>query len=135
MNVRIRFWWPVIAWMVVIGTLTTLPISPGTWTQSVPHVDKLVHFLLYLGLGWLLGRAVGLSKGAGRSLFVLALLGGILFAAADEWHQEMLPTRQASLADWLADTGGVWLGLFLYKWAARQRRRTGQSGQAGDERE
>lgn len=135
MNARFRICWPVIAWMFLIGTLTTVPISPGTWTQSVPHVDKIVHFLLYLGLGWLLGRAVWLSEGAGVGLFVLALLGGIVFAAADEWHQQLLPTRQASLEDWLADIAGIWLGLSLYPWAARQWRRTGRRSQVRDEGE
>ncbi|MFQ5679352.1 MAG: VanZ family protein [Gemmatimonadota bacterium] len=118
--------------MGLIGILTTLSVPDEPWRQTLPGLDKLLHFLLYVGLGWFLGRAAWLSGRPGPRAVWAALLSGLLFAALDEWHQAVLPTRDASLADWLADTAGLSVGLLLYVGRGMQGGGAGVAGEPED---
>lgn len=80
---------------------------------GVPHLDKLVHLMLYAVLGLLLARALRQRGTVTRSAILSAALGMALFAAADEWHQSWVPGRSADLADWAADVVGGVAGLGL----------------------
>jgi VanZ family protein len=112
---RSRRWWPPALWAAALLLATSWP------NPSVPDVrqgDKGVHFLLYGGLAWLLARAEPpLVRRAGRLVATLAALSAL--AAADEWHQQFIPGRSASVSDWVADTTGATLALLL---AAVRRR-------------
>lgn len=116
-----RTWWPVASWAAAIVLLTLTPVSGPGAVSSAPYLDKLVHFGLYLGLGWSLGRALVLSRRATLSGLLAALTGGVGFAAANEWLQRFAPTRVPSAADWLADVAGVSLGMVLYLWPSVRR--------------
>jgi VanZ family protein len=80
-------------------------------------MDLFVHFFLYFGLGWLVGRALWTSDLWTVESLVIAALAALLFAVLDEWHQQWIPRRAPSLSDWLADVSGVLLGLALFVWA------------------
>lgn len=116
MKRRARAWWPVVAWMGAIVFFTTVPVPHVPIATRAPHLDKLAHFLLYLGLGWSLGRALWISGRATPGWVTAAVLSGLAFAVLDEWHQELLPARHASVADWLADAAGVLAGVAAYLW-------------------
>lgn len=116
MSGPVRAWWPVLAWMGVIVVATSVTAPAGVWIPRGVPWDKVVHFLLYGGLGWTLGRALWVSENRTPRAVWLSLLVGLLFGALDEWHQGALLARDASFADWLADAGGVSLGLAGYLW-------------------
>ena len=124
MSRPIRAWWPVLAWMAVIAIATSMRLPAGPLTRTALPLDKLVHFVLYLGLGWTLGRALWLSDRSSTGVVLLALAVGLAFGAIDEWHQGALLYRHASVADWLADAAGVSFGLVLYLWPRRDRHPT-----------
>jgi VanZ family protein len=100
-----RYWWPPLAWAVVIfiGTSIPNPQPPSTFI----YADKLVHFVLYGVLGLLLTRAAvpdgSLSGATIMRLVALCAIG----AALDEWHQTVIPGRTAELGDWVADSAGA----------------------------
>ncbi len=100
-------WIPVALWTGVILTGTSAPAVPGA---SVPGLDKLGHFGMYAVLGLLTARAVRGGAATPRALLV-ALAVIALFAAADEWHQRLIPTRSAEVADWFADVAGAGFGV------------------------
>ena len=88
----------------------------------VPHVDKVVHFLLYAVLGALLARALRREAGADTPAasgsvhwrrVMLAIAAVAAFGAADEWHQQWVPGRSTDVLDWCADTAGGTLALLL----------------------
>ena len=109
---------------MLILVATTIPLPPEGLPDSDLPLDKAVHFGLYLGLGWTVGRSLVLSGATGPGSRAAAWVGGLLFAAADEAHQALVPTRVTSLADWLADAAGVTVGLLLITaWTARRRGR------------
>jgi VanZ family protein len=97
-------WWPVVGWAGVILLITSWP-NPPVPSGLPPWTDKLVHLTIYGVLGMLVARATVVQWR------VLALLAAC--AAADEWHQRLVPGRGPDLADWVADTVGATAGLLL----------------------
>ena len=109
-------WAPAVLWAVTLVVLTSWP-NPGV--PQVGQGDKLVHALLYGILAWLVARAEPRwIASPTRAAPVFAALAA--FAAADEWHQQYVPGRSASVDDWAADAVGAALALAL---AAVRRRR------------
>lgn len=103
-----RRWLPPALWAALILVLTSIP-SPPESPGGLPHLDKVVHVLLYAGQGWLVARA--LRSRRPRTLMI-ALVVIAAFAALDEWHQSFL-TRQPDVLDWIADTVGASIGIAL----------------------
>ena len=58
-----------------------------------------------------------------RSEAVLISLVGILYAAADEFHQSFVTSRGSSVGDVMIDSGGILLTLFAVRVITRRRRR------------
>ena len=104
---RGRRWWPPALWATALLVGTSWP------NPNVPQVrsgDKVVHMLMYAGLGWLVARAE--PRWVRRSAsFVLVALALSALGALDEWHQQFIPGRAASADDWLADSAGAVLAL------------------------
>ncbi|MGQ0712955.1 MAG: VanZ family protein [Gemmatimonadaceae bacterium] len=101
-----RRWLPPVLWAALILVLTSIP-SPPEAPGGIPHLDKVVHLLMYAGLGWLVGRALRTRRpiALAGALAAIAIFGGL-----DEWHQGFF-TRTPDLVDWVADVFGASLGL------------------------
>ena len=54
---------------------------------------------------------------------ILISLVGILYAAADEFHQSFVTSRGSSVGDVMIDSGGILLTLFAVRVITRRRRR------------
>ena len=81
-----------------IGYVSHQPIGAGE--LPFPHFDKLLHlaeFGLFMLLAW---------HATGRRL-LLAWILTLAFAGSDEWHQAFVPTRDASVLDFIADIVGA----------------------------
>lgn len=80
-------------------------------------IDKILHFFIYLPLGFLVARALWFSnvKILKRNFVVLTLLFCILYGISDEFHQLFVANRNASLLDTLFDTVGSGAGLIIFK--------------------
>ncbi len=110
---------PIVAWSGLLGYAAIIfyfssqPVGAelGWFQQS----DKLLHIMEYALLGWLAHHAVLASRPCTpRRIIVLISIGiGILYGASDELHQYFVPTRNASIADVVADTVGVALGVWV----------------------
>lgn len=92
-------------WVLLFGA-THVPV-PGAGRPLLPHLDKLVHAVIYFLLTWLGGRHL-LARGTEiptRSLLWWAAAYAV-YAALDEWLQQFV-SRTMSLGDWLADVAGI----------------------------
>jgi VanZ family protein len=81
-----------------IGYVSHQPLSLGE--APFPHFDKLLHlaeFGLFMLLAW---------HATGRRLAIAWLLT-LAFAGSDELHQALIPARDASLLDFVADFFGA----------------------------
>lgn len=87
-----------------------IPIDDSGIGIDLPHFDKVAHFLMH----WINMCLAGIVFIKGRSFLVagvlLFLLGPII-----ELMQDMVPHRDASIADQLANTMGFLAGLFTAK--------------------
>lgn len=106
----------------ILYALLVLSISsiPGDALPELPDavgIDKLVHLILYCGLGFLLLR--GYDPQAQRVWLLLAI--SVAYGLADEAHQWLIPGRTPSLLDASADAIGALIGVFLAAHSARAR--------------
>jgi VanZ family protein len=100
-------WVPVLAYMALIFGLSSISRPPEIPAGS----DKLLHALLYSGLGLLVARARG---GGLRRVTPRVVAFSVVFATvygiSDEFHQYLNPPRNVEAADVLADAIGATLG-------------------------
>ena len=81
-----------------IGYMSHQPLGMGE--PPFPHFDKLFHlveFALFMFFAW---------HATGRRLLMAWLLT-LAFAGSDEWHQALIPERDASVLDFVADLAGA----------------------------
>ena len=105
------YWVPVILYAGLIFTLSSFPLPPPK--VEIPFVDKFIHLIEYGILGFLLYRALRVSKLA-KQVFILAIIFSILYALSDEIHQLFVPGRKFDLWDLAADSvGAILVTLYL----------------------
>ncbi|MBN2492825.1 MAG: VanZ family protein [Planctomycetes bacterium] len=109
-------------WVAYFGLISWLSHRHGGAVPLVAPLDKAAHGLEYLPLGALLLRWRCARTRTAPSLRRVAevVLAGLVFAAADELHQALVPGRRADGLDVLADAVGVLAGSLVY--AAMRRR-------------
>jgi VanZ family protein len=80
------------------------------------NADKVAHILEYAGLGVLLARALRaqLNQRYAFRAAVLALVLGMCVGAGDETFQRLIPGRDSSVFDLVADTIGLLLAQIVY---------------------
>ena len=87
---------------------THVPVSLKTGQGG----DKVLHFLAYTGLAFLMALVLGGHRPTWRA-FVLVLLATLAYAGFDEFSQ-LLVGRHCDFWDFVADFMGTVLGLFGY---------------------
>jgi VanZ family protein len=97
---------PPIADAIFLFGLSAQESLPDT-----PGGDKLAHVVAYTILGLLIARAFGgLSSLRGARLAAVAFVLGALYGLSDEYHQSLVPGRDAEWGDVLADACGSLIG-------------------------
>lgn len=107
-------WLVPLAVMLCILAGTSWPHPPNMPGQS----DKVIHFTAYATLGAAMGWAAR-AKSFRQALMWIAVVS--MLGAADEWHQQFIPSRSMDVRDWMADTAGAVTGLSLVSARARRR--------------
>ncbi|HRP01833.1 MAG TPA: VanZ family protein [Candidatus Kapabacteria bacterium] len=81
------------------------------------NADKVAHFGVYFILGLFLNY--GLSKYFNKSFLftsIISIVVGITFSFIDEYHQSFVPNRVSDSLDLVADTLGILLSSFIYRY-------------------
>ena len=113
------YWLPVLLYLTIILVLSSQPnLQPPLHFRNS---DKYWHALEYMGLGLLLARALRSSLRVRESLLAagIALALCVVVATGDEFYQRLIPGRDSSVYDLLADTAGAAIAQFLFIWFAR----------------
>ena len=105
----------------MILALTSVPGASLPHASFFPEADKVVHFGLYAILGLLSTRATNKSD---RGALTGIILGVLLFAALDEWHQQFVAGRSMDALDWGADAVGGVLGVWAFGMVRKRREQT-----------
>ena len=142
----LRYWLPVLAWMLVIFVASTdlmsaqhtsrfigpfllwlnPEISPETIAAVQFSIRKAAHVTEYAILAALLLRALhGGIRGVRFSHVIVALGVASTYAALDEYHQSLIASRTGSPIDVVIDASGALLGVVICWWiiAGGNRRR------------
>lgn len=103
----------VLPILLYAGVIFHLSSRPMRLPVRVRHLDKLVHFAEYAGLGLLVGRALtGYGVERRRALWTGVALGTV-YGLSDEIHQRFTPHRSFEISDLVADflgsSAGAWV--------------------------
>ncbi len=98
-----------VLWTITISTASLINLE-GTPTIHIRNLDKLVHLLMYFGFTVLWILALKQRKTAIIAIIAI-LFGGFIEIIQGAMHQH----RSADWLDFLANTIGVLIGLFLIK--------------------
>ena len=109
------------AWLVALVIyLSAIFIVSGISASDLPIIrfpnwDKIVHFVEYLPVGFMLAGLLRSKLPGAR--FILIIPGVAMIAMAlggfDEFHQSFVPGREVSLGDAIADVLGATAGAAL----------------------
>ncbi len=106
-------WLPVVVVTLIILTLTSIPRIPQPQTK-IHFLDKIAHFIVYFLWGYSI-TFVWKIKNRRSTLAVLTVASVILlFPSFDELHQYLIPSRNPSILDWLADLAGATAGFAIF---------------------
>lgn len=86
--------------------LTHIPRENVPETPSLPYIDKVVHFLMFSVLGWLLAKALYSRTDSKRTALVKTIGLLALYGIFDEVTQPIVG-RTMELGDWIADVCGA----------------------------
>jgi len=110
-------WGPVIVYAAAIFTQSG---HSGPDLPAIPFADKVAHAAIYALLCVLVYRAMRNHR-LGRHPIrcaVVSIVLTALYGLSDEWHQSMVPERQAEALDALANLagaiGGAWVALRVW---------------------
>jgi VanZ family protein len=120
-----RFHLPPLLWALLIYISSSIP-SERLPAIRIVSADKVVHFLVFFVLAWLVDRSLRNMPAvpwAARHHLVLTIGLTTVYGALDEVHQMFVPGRNPSLLDLAADLAGAVLLVVIV--AVRRRRRGG----------
>ena len=132
----VKYWMPVIAWMVLIflGSTDVLSaehtsrflvpflrwLNPQISLAALADIQFMIRKLGHLTeygilaiLFWRALRAGTLWTTKTWILFAVTALGCAIFAASDEFHQAFVPSRTSSTHDVMIDICGALTGLMI----------------------
>ena len=104
---------PLIIYWIMLFTATSLPAAN---LPSVAISDKIKHFGAFFGLSVLLSLTLLYQNK--NSLFknyflAAALVISSIYGLLDEIHQNFVPGRNSEFLDWVADSLGAAVGVFV----------------------
>ena len=110
-----KFWLPVYLYAGLIFIYSSLA-HPPPLAPKILYGDKLLHFVEYAILGYLIARAAKNSSSLKlRTHFRIFAVGiAFLYGVSNEFHQYFIPERDGEILDVLADGLGAFFGqIFL----------------------
>ncbi|PKP02223.1 MAG: hypothetical protein CVU11_12625 [Bacteroidetes bacterium HGW-Bacteroidetes-6] len=96
--------------LLSIIVILVLTLVPGNGNVSVPYLDKVVHFFLFLALSVNVGY-----KYLNAKRLTDAMILAIFFGLITEVGQQFIPGRDMDLYDGIADTIGIIVGYYFYR--------------------
>ncbi len=101
-----------LLYLILIFGLSSIPSDPRPKSAPI-FSDKVAHFVLYAGLGWLFARLESRGGASRGRLLLAAVLIAATVGLADEFYQGFVPNRTREFAAWVADLSGGTAGAVL----------------------
>ena len=112
----IKSWqtWLFIGYISLVMYFSLAPGDDLRWFSQLWKYDKIVHFIEYLGVGFLMINML-LIHPMKKSHWQFAIIFLLLFPLFDELLQHYTPTRIPDIYDGIADVCGGFLGAYIRK--------------------
>jgi VanZ family protein len=109
--------------MVLVAYLLAL-VASTHWPSELKSIqasyfDKVIHFLAFAVLAWLVAWALRLDKGGSLQTAAVLVFAIAVFAALDEITQPYVG-RQCDPLDWVADLAGATAGISVFSLQSRR---------------
>lgn len=111
----LKFWLPVYLYAGLIFIYSAQ--SSVAFVPEILYGDKLLHFVEYAILGYLIARAAKNSSFSKlRTNFrIFAVCAAFVYGVSDEFHQYFVPGREVEILDVLANGAGAFFGQTLLR--------------------
>lgn len=116
----VRVYWKALSWNLIILILSLMPsdgIPDSKWWQF-PHIDKVVHFIMYAILTFLILQKNHIMFGKFKQINVLALTFFYVFFMGffiEILQNSFLIGRNFDIFDVVANTAGLVSALITYR--------------------
>ena len=106
--------WLFLGYIILVMYLSMTPGNELTWFAKLWKFDKIVHFVEYLGVGFLMINMLMIQP-LKKIHWQCAMLFLLLFPLFDELLQFYTPRRIPDIYDGIADICGGFIGAYLRK--------------------
>ena len=109
--------WQTWLFLIYISFIMHLSLTSGeelSWFSHLWKYDKVVHFIEYLGVGFLMINML-MIKTMNKSHWQFAIIFLLLFPVFDEVLQFYTPRRIPDIYDGFADICGGYIGAYIRK--------------------
>lgn len=114
--VFIKYNYKIILWSLVIAYLCFAPSDGFNKVPiAIPHLDKVVHFIMFFILGIFIA-AVNYNKSTLFNKIFLPVLAIVYGGVIEIVQWQLLTGRSGDYKDWIADTIGVFIALWLFSY-------------------
>ena len=119
--------WKVFLWLVAVTLLSLMPADNVRDSQlfSFPYLDKIVHFIMYAILSFLLYQAILRFHGISERIrvLVITIIITVVYGGLMELVQlKYIPSRLGDLLDLASNAAGCICGILLFESYYRLRR-------------
>jgi VanZ family protein len=116
-NNFVKWWLPVVIWMVAIfigSSIGSLPRLGDIVADGLIH--HAAHMLEFAILSALLLRALSKERAITSRNMIVTLIIAAVYGASDEFHQRFTPGRSSEGLSVLFDVAGGLIGMWVYRW-------------------
>ena len=112
-------YWKSIAWSLIIAYLLFIPgndLPHNKFLDSIPHLDKIVHFVLFTILAFLLHVEKKIvRKELNFADHLILILIAVIYGGFTEIIQRLIIfERTGSWFDFLTDLSGIFSGILIF---------------------
>lgn len=107
----------LMGWLILLAGLSLAPTQSVSPPRSIPHIDKIVHFVFYLVFTILLFRALYQEWKISRKIkwiyFTSFFISFIVGSSIEYLQETITKTRSGDFFDLVANTFGTIVALFF----------------------
>ena len=116
-NMYIKSWqtWLFLSYIFIVLSLSATSGDKFSWFSQLWKYDKVVHFIEYFGVGFLLINAMKIQP-IRQKHWKYAICFLLIFPMLDEGFQYFTPRRISDIFDVIVDIFGALIGAYIRKY-------------------
>lgn len=115
---KIKWKWVWFIWLLTVIILSLMPVNPSMQPRmlsGIKHLDKAVHFIMYLILSFTMLKFMK-EKKVKHSIWLVLLFCIILGVAIEFIQNTEMINRNFDIADIIANIIGTFVGAIIFRY-------------------